>query len=304
MLMRTATTALTAPLLLTACGGEPPAAKAPPPAAETPTVAAEPALDPATLPGLTVTGDGTTYADGVVGWTVTQGTGTPLDPAAEAAVLRVRAWTMDGRQFFGDDLTWDELVLPTTNSNAFDGWSAALTDMEVGEVRKVWIDATDRQAWPVQGQPAQDAVLDIELVKAVTPADAELPGAAVGDASRRGSSSGLRWYDLSMPAGAPLQNGDSALVSMVVWLDDGTRWKDTGGTPVRLSVDEALMPALREGLVGMTPGSSRKLIVPAELGAGFDPMGELPAGSTLIVDMNYVGDVTGNASASASTPGQ
>jgi len=300
MLIRHAT--LTIPILLTACGGDTPAAKTPVKTPEVAAAPAKPALDPTTLPGMAVTGDGTTYGDGVVGWTLTAGTGGPIAPDAEAATMRLRGWSTDGKQFFGDDLTWDELVLPTTDAGAFSGWATALTDMQIGEVRKVWIAADGREVWPIQG--SQDAVLEIELLASAAPTSVELPGAAVGDASRRGSSSGLRWYDLASTSGAPLKAGDAATVSMVIWLEDGTRWRDTGTAPVMVTIDDTLMPAVREGLVGMTPGSSRKLIVPPNLGAGFDPMGELPAGSTLIVDVNYVGDVTGDASASATTTGQ
>ncbi len=303
MIMRFAA-AFTAPVLLAACGGDAPAAKVPSPPQDVAAKPLKPALDPTTLPGMAVTGDGTTYADGVVGWTLTGGTGGPLAPDVEAATLRIRAWTMDGHQFFGDDLTWDELVLPTSDTGAFSGWSATLTDMQIGEVRKVWIAAEGRDAWPIQGSPAQDAVLEIELVAAAAAPPAPLPGASVGDAARRGSSSGLRWYDLATTPGSPLKGGDAATVSMVVWLEDGTRWQDTGGTPVMLTIDDTLMPAFREGLVGMTPGSSRKLIVPPSLGAGFDPLGELPAGSTLIVDIDYVADMPSDTSASAAAAGE
>ena len=69
------------------------------------------------------------------------------------------------------------------------------------------------------------------------------------------------------------------------------------GAVVRDLTGHTVMPALAEGLVGMTPGSTRKLIVPPTLGAGFNPLGNLPAGSMLILDIEYVGPTESTASA-------
>ena len=65
--------------------------------------------------------------------------------------------------------------------------------------------------------------------------------------------------------------------------------------PVAVTIDEALMPAIAEGLIGMKPGSTRKLIIPPTLGAGFDPLGALPPGTMLILDVEYVKPATASA---------
>lgn len=278
--------------LLTACEGDAPAAKTPAKPAElakTPEPV-QPLVDVSTLPGAAASGDGVEYAAGVRGWTIVPGMGELLPTEPMTATIRLRGWTENGEQFFGDSESWDELVLPTGDGAAFGGWGAAMSDMKVGEVRKVWIGSDDRGTWPLSGKNPQNVVLDIELVSIgdSIPIPETLPGVAIGDAARHGSSSGLRWYDLAEGAGAALQDGDTATFTVVAWREDGTPWQDTGRMPVALTLDDALMPAMREGLVGMMPGSTRKLIVPAMLGAGFDPLGELPPGSTLIMDVQYV----------------
>jgi FKBP-type peptidyl-prolyl cis-trans isomerase len=285
-----ALTVLATTALLTACEGEKPA----PPAETTKAIEpAKPTVDVATLPGATVPVDatGTEYSDGVRGWMIVAGSGEMIPTKPTTATVRLRGWTVNGEQFFGDAESWDELVLPTGDAAAFGGWASALTDMKIGEVRKVWFASEGRDTWPVAGANPKDLVLDIELVSIGEELSIPevVPGVAIGDASRHGSSSGLRWYDLTAGQGKPLASGDTATVTAVAWLEDGTLWQDSGRMPFVLTLDETAMPALREGLMGMTPGSTRKLIVPPMLGGGFDPMGDLPPGTTLIMDVQYVG---------------
>lgn len=296
---RTATAMLITIALLGACdSGSQEAAK--PAAAETVKETpppAKPAITAAMLPGGPVTGDGTELGSGILAWTITDGTGGMLPVEPSTATMNISAWSMNGTQYFGGPDGPDELVLPTGDSAAFDGWSTAVSDMKIGETRKVWISAADRAAWPLRDADPQDLVMEIELVsfgdEAVMPA--LIPGTPVGDAVRNGSSSGLRWYDMASGTGAPLAHGDTATIRCDGWLPDGSPWQATGTMPVAVTIDEALMPAIAEGLIGMKPGSTRKLIIPPTLGAGFDPLGALPPGTMLILDVEYVKPATASA---------
>jgi peptidylprolyl isomerase len=298
---RTITVSLIATASLIACDGtsqeasKPTATKT----AKVPPPPARPAVDPAGLPGAPVTGDGTELGKDILAWTVTPSTGEMLPVEPTTATMRVNGWSMNGTQYFGGPDGPDELTLPTGDDAAFSGWSTAVSDMKIGETRKVWISAADRDHWPLGGANPQDLVMDIELVSfGIEPAMPNpLPGASIGDAAKNGSSSGLRWYDTATGSGTPLAAGDTATIRCAGWLTDGTPWRTTA--TVTVTINDSLMPALAEGLTGMAPGSSRKLIVPPDLGAGFNPMGELPAGSTLIVDVDYVGNATSATSASA-----
>lgn len=49
-----------------------------------------------------------------------------------------------------------------------------------------------------------------------------------------------------------------------------------------------LIPGFELGVLGMQPGGVRRLIVPPELGYGGTPYGSIPAGSTLIFDIQLV----------------
>ncbi len=251
---------------------------------------AKPAMNPATLPGDAVTGDGKELGEGIRAWTLTAGSGAMLSPTANMATFKIRGWSGNGTQFFGQEMEADELILPCDDATAFPGWSTAISDMRIGERRKVWFSGTDQTRWPVTGDPTPDLVMDIELVEFddTTTSDA-LPGVAVGDAARQGDSSGLRWYDIVSTQGVPLAEGDRAKIAAMCWLADGTPVAQSGTAPVVVQLDSALMPALTAGLSGMQPGSVRKLIVPPSLGVGFNPLGGAPAGTTLVIDVHYLG---------------
>jgi FKBP-type peptidyl-prolyl cis-trans isomerase len=291
-----ALTALSFAASLTAC--DPGAAK--PTATET-TKVIQPAkltINAATLPGAPATGEGTDLGNNVLAWTLAQGTGEMLPIEPTTATMNISAWSMSGKQFFGGVDGPDELVLPTSDDAAFSGWSTAISDMKVGEIRKVWISKKDRSRWPLSDSP-QDVVMDIELVSiGDEPAmPSPLPGMPIAQAARNGSSSGLRWYDVTAGNGAALALGDTATIRVAGWYADGTPWHATGAMPVSITLDDSLMPALSEGLFGMKPGSERKLIVPPTLGAGYNPLGTVPPGSTLIIDIEYIGPTEATASA-------
>ncbi len=294
-------TTVLAAAALTACDGDSQKAAKPAPSkpSEAAKAPAKPKIEAARLPGAPVSGDGTELGKNVLFWTITKGTGEMLPIEPTMATMKVSGWSMNGSQFFGDAEGGDELILPTGDGAAFSGWAAAIGNMKVGETRKVWIGSKGRERWPLGGDSPQDVVMDLELVsigdEPVLPNP--LPGTPIADAARNGSSSGLRWYDLSSGTGAPLASGDTATIRCAGWLEDGTPWHATGGLPVRYTLDATMWPALTEGLVGMSPGGSRKLIVPPTLGAGFNPLGNLPPGSTLILDVEYIGPTGATASA-------
>jgi len=277
--------------LVTACDQKPSTSATTQPKAAEATAAAAPAqptVDPETLPGAAASGEGTERGPGIMVWTLREGTGNPLPPDADAATFRLSAWTTNGTQYFGDATGPDELALPLGTAMSFPGWAEAVADMRPGETRKIWMTPQDGGSWPIEdGRPI---VFDVEYVALADalPLPDPLPGMAIGDASRQGASSGLRWYDIVSGNGAPLAAGDSAVVRISAWNGDGTPWHaSTEATSV--TIDDALMPALAEGLVGMTPGSTRKLVVPPTLGAGWNPVGGTPAGTTLILDVEYTG---------------
>lgn len=288
-------------ILLTGCDANTETAKKPEPAAVAP-APPPPARDLVkgyTLPGNAAIGTGTKRGAHALSWTIKPGQGDALPGTPTIAVFRVRGWTTDGKQYFGDEDNWDELLLSTGEATTFRGWSDAIAGQRVGEIRKVWIEGDESSSWPVQDTQQNHLVMDLELMS-IEPASIEsdsIPGMPIGDATLKGSSTGLRWFELAPGTGAPLKAGDTATIRCAAWLGDGTPWQDATEMPVTITIDESMMPALAEGLMGMSPGGMRKLIIPPQLGVGFDPTSNTPPGAVLVMDVECVpaGDTTANA---------
>lgn len=257
-----------------------------------PVAAAEPEPDPltvdaATLPGMAVTAAPSEVAPGILAWDTGTGSTTPLDPAGSTWLIS--AWSGDGTQWFGDADGPDELVLPGTDAGAFTGWGDAVQGMTVGDARKIYMDPTfmetESMSWPVPGDGTMPIVMDIALVSADGIAVPNtLPGMSVDGVARQGSATGLRWYDITTGTGTGLNEGDAATVTITAWLPDGTKVWSTDDAQ-QITINDSLMPGLQEGLLGMTTGATRKLVIPPSLGTGFDVDGAIPAGTTLVVDV-------------------
>jgi FKBP-type peptidyl-prolyl cis-trans isomerase len=102
------------------------------------------------------------------------------------------------------------------------------------------------------------------------------------------TASGLEYIDVTPGEGAPAGLGRPVRVVYRIWLLDGTLADGTaGGAPAGfVPGEETVIPALEEGVQGMRPGGTRRLIVPSDLAYG--PKGDgkrIPPYATLIVDL-------------------
>ncbi len=255
---------------------------------------------PATLPGLAMNGDATEMAPGVWIWDLQAGEGVAVGTDARTVTVSIEGWTQDGTQYFGSASEPDELVLPATSAAAFPGWAAAIDGLQVGGTRKVWAaKPAGETAWPVDHE--SPIVLDITLlnVNANAVVADPLPGEAVAGAAAQGGADGLRFYDLTTGTGISAVHGDTVTVRYEAWLADGTPMAQTADEPITITLDDTIAPGIAKGLVGVTAGSTRKLIVPAAIGIGFNPLGTLPSGSTVVIDVDVVAVTSVQA---ASTP--
>jgi peptidylprolyl isomerase len=285
MTIRTTIAILSLPLLFVAGCQKKEAAK---PQAATISPAPTP-RPPVSLPGLATTGDATEMAPGVWTWDVQVGEGEAVGPNARTVTVSIEGWTQDGTQYFGSATGPDELVLPATSAAAFPGWAAAIDGLNVGGTRKVWAaKPTGETTWPVDYN--SPIVLDITLrsVNANATIGDPLPGADVASAAAQGGADGLRFYDLVTGTGTAAQVGDTITVRYEAWLADGTPMAQSTGDAITITLNDSIAPGIANGLVGTTAGSTRKLIVPAAIGIGFDPLGTLPAGSTVVMDVEVV----------------
>lgn len=243
----------------------------------------------ATLPGLATSGAANEMAPGVWIWDLQEGDGSPVGPDSRTVTVSIEGWTQDGTQYFGSTAGPDELVLPAGGAAAFPGWNEAIDGLRIGGTRKVWAAAPeDATGWPVEHD--SPVILDITLHAIDANADLAnpLPGADVAGAAAQGGAHGLRFYQLAAGEGTPAARGDAVSIRYEAWLGDGTPMASATDEPVTITLDDTIAPGVAAGLEGVSAGGKRKLVIPASIGIGFDPLGTLPPGSTVVMDVDVV----------------
>ena len=117
------------------------------------------------------------------------------------------------------------------------------------------------------------------------------------------TKSGLKWVDLTEGEGKAATNGDKVVVHYHLWLADkeGGKAKSVQSSrdpnpytgkvePFEFVVgNPQLVKGWNEGMIGMKPGTLRRLWLPAALGWGPNNMGEdIPANSDVIFEIELI----------------
>lgn len=104
-------------------------------------------------------------------------------------------------------------------------------------------------------------------------------------------SSGVRYEDLFLGSGEKAKLGDKLVVDYTVWLSDGTRVDSTldRGVPIEITLGEAPVHGLDEGMIGMQVEGRRRITVPPELGYGKEGVPDMvPPNATLVFEVHVV----------------
>nr|HET6904476.1 FKBP-type peptidyl-prolyl cis-trans isomerase [Ktedonobacteraceae bacterium] len=105
---------------------------------------------------------------------------------------------------------------------------------------------------------------------------------------------GLEYLDIKVGAGTAAQTGSTVSVQYTGWLaSNGQKFDssyDHGGQPFTLTLGQhQVIPGWEEGLVGMKPGGTRRILIPPAQGYGTQGSGStIPPNSTLIFDVTMV----------------
>jgi len=104
--------------------------------------------------------------------------------------------------------------------------------------------------------------------------------------------SGLSYIDLRTGSGRAAAKGDTIKVIYTGWLKDGTEFDKSEDLEIPFSFklgEGEVIKGWDEGIVGMTKGGKRKLIIPPDLGYGAEGSGEkIPPNSYLIFDVELI----------------
>ena len=117
------------------------------------------------------------------------------------------------------------------------------------------------------------------------------PAKLLNEISQTGSISALQVYDTTEGTGDPVVVGDTLTVHYTGVLPDGTVFDSsrTHGEPFTFTIgDGYVIQGWEQGLLGMRVGGQRLIAVPPSLGYGDRAVGNIPANSTLIFDVELL----------------
>ena len=116
--------------------------------------------------------------------------------------------------------------------------------------------------------------------------------AEVNDPELTTTSSGLKYKDLAVGAGAAASRGKTAVVHYTGWLVDGTKFDSSldRGEPFEFPVGGGrVIKGWDEGVVGMKPGGKRRLVIRPDLAYGATGAGGvIPPDATLIFEVELL----------------
>lgn len=258
----------------------------------------------ATDPGLKEVSPGVKSRD------IKEGTGDPCPPGASVK-MHYTGWLTDGTVF---DSTREGARAKGQPADfklegLIKGWQEGIPGMKKGGIRKLVI-APDkgygaRDKGPI---PANSTlVFEVELVDftpgAAPPrarrdpiptdltklSDGTAPGADDPGLQPLGSG-GLKYRDLKVGDGPVCPEGATPVMDYVGWLTTGGAPFDTSftGNPLDMPLGK-LIEGWQQGVPGMRVGGIRKLVIPAALGYGNQPQAKIPAGSTLVFEVELLG---------------
>jgi FKBP-type peptidyl-prolyl cis-trans isomerase FkpA len=97
--------------------------------------------------------------------------------------------------------------------------------------------------------------------------------------------------DITVGNGAEAVAGKTVSVNYVGKLTDGTEFDSSlrSGQPMEFVLGQSgFIEGWSQGIAGMKVGGKRKVTIPPELGYGENPMGKIPANSTLIFEIDLL----------------
>lgn len=105
------------------------------------------------------------------------------------------------------------------------------------------------------------------------------------------TKSGLKYIDVKTGEGKKAESGDVVTVNYTGWLTDGKKFDSSldRNQPFKVTLgNHAVIAGWDEGLLGMSKGAERVLIIPPDLGYGNRAVGPIPANSALVFKIDVL----------------
>jgi peptidylprolyl isomerase len=220
---------------------------------------------------------------------IEEGTGeTPQ--AGDLVEVHYTGMLEDGTKFDSSYDRGQPIIFPLGTGRVIPGWDEGIALLKVGSKAKLVIPSELAYGETGAGgviPPDATLIFDVELISTRSGQPTEVDAADFTT-----TDSGLKYYDLVEGDGAAPEEGQTAVVHYIGWLEDGTMF-DTSllrGQPFSFPVGTGqVIPGWDEGVASMKVGGKRQLIIPAELAYGEKGAGGvIPPNATLVFEVNLL----------------
>ncbi|MEM7113042.1 MAG: FKBP-type peptidyl-prolyl cis-trans isomerase [Chloroflexota bacterium] len=175
------------------------------------------------------------------------------------------------------------------------GWEEGIAQMRVGD--KATLVIPPHMAYGPGGRgsipPNATLTFDVELIAATELPKAPEAPTEVADGDYESTDSGLKYFDIVEGDGDLPTAGQTVIVHYTGWLEDGTMFDSSipRNQPAEFAIGVGqVIPGWDEGLLSMPIGTTRQLVIPADLGYGAAGAGGvIPPNATLIFEVELVG---------------
>lgn len=136
--------------------------------------------------------------------------------------------------------------------------------------------------------PAEQADKNVDSQQQPVTVQTDTPGLQITQTM----NGGLEVTDLSVGTGAEATKGKLVSVHYVGTLENGTKFDSSRdrGTPFEFTLGAGqVIKGWDQGVAGMKVGGKRKLVIPADLAYGNRAIGNIPANSTLVFEVELLG---------------
>jgi len=171
------------------------------------------------------------------------------------------------------------------------GWEEGIGLMKVGEKAKFVIPpslAFGEAGYGVVPANAQ-VIIEMELISSEAPPQPT----EVKDDEYTTTDSGLKYKDLVVGSGAEALDKYSVKVDYTLWVKGEKEFTYVGMSETDIPINYTIgngevFPGWEAGTIGMKVGGSRILVIPPALGLGEQAYSDIPANSTLVMEIKLV----------------
>jgi peptidylprolyl isomerase len=221
-------------------------------------------------------------------------------PAVAGATLKTHytGWLLSGRKFSSSKDLGKPLEVVLGNGKLIKGWEQGLEDIREGGVR--WLRVAPAMGYGAAAYtmiPSNSTLIfRVELVESRVDSAVIEKMDFFPDTTTlvwENGPEGLRYAIVKQGEGKPARADSKVRVHYTGWLTNGFKFDSSRDRDQELRFPLGGGHVIRGwelGIVGMRPGEKRIMIIPPGLGYGSRVKGPIPAGSTLIFAVEYLGD--------------